>query len=100
MLDYSFNNSNNFPTKHEIMKPITNYIEQKVSEKELLKYHHLNFCNMTRLQHEIYWIKRQVSKFFNIGFYSKKQEKLMAEVLQQLVDRDKQEWIHKTYYNG
>lgn len=99
MPDYIVNNPYNFPTKYEFMKPITNYIKQKINEKESLKYHHLNFCNMNRLQHEICWIKNQLSKFFKVGFYGRKGQENIRNILQQLVDRDTQEWIHKTYYN-
>lgn len=95
--DHIFNNHHDFPTKYKITKPIFDYINKKVSEKELFKYHHLNNCNMTRLQHEIYWIKRQISKLFGIGFYSKKYQSIIFKILTDLKERDHKKWINETY---
>lgn len=97
--DYILNNHHNFPTKYGTINPITSYIKQKVSRKEILKYHHLKNCNMTRMQHEIWWIKNQISKFFHIGFYSKKNKKIMSNILGEIANKDKEEWIHKIYGN-
>lgn len=97
MPDYIMNNHHDFPTKRDIIKPIINYINQKVSEKDLLKYHQLTNCNMTRLQHEIWWLKRQLSKLFGIGFYSKKTQLMIKQVLGDLAEKDHKKWIYETY---
>ncbi len=96
--DYIWVNHHNHPTKRDIVKPITNFIQQKISEKDLLKYHHINNCDMTEWQHEIWWIKEQISKFFGIGFYNRKSQKTFKVIFTELIKRDKEEWINKTYY--
>jgi hypothetical protein len=87
------------PTKFETTEPIIKYISSKVKEKEIMKYWHINYCNMTKFQHEIYWIKRCILKYFGIGFYSKKQQKMMKEILEDIAEKNKNNWVQNTYGN-
>lgn len=85
------------PTKKRIVSPIMREIEAKVSKKQLMKYWHINYCNMTNLQHEFWWKRMQLSKFFNIGFYSNENQKQIRSILQEIAQDNKQDWLSKTY---
>lgn len=86
MLNYTLGEDHNIPTKRDIIRPYLEYIERHTTKKARIKYHHLNNCNMTIIQHEIWWIKDVFSKLFGLGFYSKKNKRLMGEILQGLAD--------------
>lgn len=59
-------------TKHDYIEPIMDYIETRVSQKELYKYYHMTYCKMTRWQHEIWWLKNLK---FRIYLYQKRKRK-------------------------
>lgn len=44
--------------KYKVLKPYMEEIEKRTSEKQRLRYHHLNNLKRNRLQFEIWWIKR------------------------------------------
>jgi hypothetical protein len=74
-----------------------NYIKMRTSEKERLKYHHMKNCNMTIIQHEIWWIKHCFEKLFKIGFYSKRSKLIMNQVFEKIIEKDRKEYINNTY---
>lgn len=97
--DFNLSSNHTANTKYELLKPYTTYIKEKVSNKELLKYHHLTSLGMTRLQHEIWWIKRTLSKAFNLGFYSKTNKKMIKEILQNIAVDNTQSRLKDVYNN-
>lgn len=42
-------------TRHSYLKPINDYIRNVVSEKELLRYHHINNLHRTNEEFEMWW---------------------------------------------
>lgn len=42
-------------TRHSYLKPINNYIRNVVSEKELLRYHHIHNLHSTNEDFEMWW---------------------------------------------
>lgn len=65
----SYSLDKHVPSKYNIIMPIIKCIESRVSQKALLKYHHLKNCGMSRLQHEIWWIRNSnwLEKLLRIG---------------------------------
>lgn len=53
MPDHSKDNSVN--TKYKIIMPIMNKIENKIGQKECLRWHHLNNLNRSNEQFEDWW---------------------------------------------
>lgn len=98
MPNYSFHELHKGKTKYDIINPIAESIEKHIGRKECLKYHHLHNLNRTRLQFEWWWWKDIFSRWFRVGFYSRKNQRIIASVLSSIVERDRSEWVSKTYY--
>jgi hypothetical protein len=51
-------------SKYFYIKPYIEQVREKAGEKGCLKYHHLYNLKRSRIQFEVYWIKRQFRRFF------------------------------------
>lgn len=95
--DFMLNKEYKLPTKKDIISPINNFIRNEISDKTLMKYHHMRNCNMTRLQHEKFWWEDKIQKILGIGFYSSKNKKAMKDLLNNMAESNHEEWVKDTY---
>ncbi|WP_405101745.1 hypothetical protein [Oceanobacillus sp. FSL H7-0719] len=95
--NFMINEGYKLETKHKIMAPYVDYIESKTTEKERFKYHHMHNCHMTRLEHELWWINNRFQKIFRIGWYSKRNQAKLKNVLRKIADKNHEDYIQDTY---
>lgn len=97
MPDFVLSKQHKIPAKTDIVRPIMKEIEKSISEKQLMKYWHIAELGSTKLQYELWWAKRKIMKTLKIGNYSKKNETLMKNILEDIMLSNNKEWMSKTY---
>lgn len=65
--DYEYFKFENISTKRNIIEPYMQHIKQLIGDKECLKWLHINELKRSRLQFEIWWIKRLFRKLFGVS---------------------------------
>lgn len=95
--DFHLNKTYTLPTKSKIIKKYTRYIMSKIGEKECLRYHHINNIGRTNTAFEIWWLKSKIQKLLGIGFYSKKSEKQIVNILSEIAQENQNEYVKKTF---
>ena len=93
MLDYHPSKEYKLETKQKIISPIMREINKRIGDKECMRWWHINELNKSNLEFELYWLKSNVQKFFGIGFYSKKTQKVIKQALTEIRDKNHEDNI-------
>lgn len=100
ILDFHLSKNYKLPTKHKIIKPYITFIHKTIGEKEVFRWHHTHNLQRTKFEFEIWWLKRLISKLLRIGFYNKRFQKQLREVLINIAQDNQTDQVKEKYYNG
>lgn len=101
MPDFIINKNIKIETKdnNETFKLFIGLLKELLTEKEILKHHHIYNLDRNLFQFYYWWYKRKIEKYFSIGFYSKKNKEMITEVLRSIYEQENQSQLEGIYSN-